>query len=56
MSDDCVQHYELEWVQEQIWDLEEKIRQLQDGNTLLRKDINAIKNEVKDGEFVDAPT
>ena len=45
MSNDCVKDYQLEWVQEQIWELEEKIRQLQDENTLLRNDLNAIKNE-----------
>ena len=45
MSDDCVQHYELEWVQEQIWELERKIDELQMENTLLRNDLNIIKNE-----------
>lgn len=45
MSDDCVKQYELEWVQEQIWALEEKIRELQMENTLLRNDLNTIKNE-----------
>ena len=45
MSDDCVQHYELEWVQEQIWELERKVEELQMENTLLRNDLNTIKNE-----------
>lgn len=45
MDDDCVQHYELEWVQEQIWALEEQVRELQMENTLLRNDLNTIKNE-----------
>lgn len=45
MSDDCVQHYELESIQEQIWALEEQIRELQMENTLLRNDLNTIKNE-----------
>lgn len=52
MDDDCVQHYELEWVQEQIYDLqstvrdlESKVEQLQMENTLLRNDLNTIKNE-----------
>jgi hypothetical protein len=45
MSDDCVQHYELEWVQEQIWELECKVRELEMENTLLRNDLNTIKNE-----------
>ena len=45
MSDDCVQHHELEWVQEQIWELQEQIRELQMENTLLRNDLNTIKNE-----------
>jgi len=45
MSDDCVKDYQLEWVQEQIWALEEQIRQLQMENTLLRHDLNTIKTE-----------
>ena len=45
MSDDCVKHYELEWVQEQIWELQEQVRKLQMENELLRNDLNTIKNE-----------
>ena len=45
MDDDCVKHYELEWVQEQIWALQEQVRQLQMENTLLRNDLNTIKTE-----------
>jgi len=45
LSDDCVKHYELEWVQEQIWELERQIRRLQMENELLRNDLNTIKNE-----------
>lgn len=45
MSDDCVQHHELEWVQQQIWDLEERVRDLQMENTLLQNDLNTIKTE-----------
>ena len=45
MSNDCVQPHELEWIQEQIWALEEKVRELQMENTLLRNDLNTIKNE-----------
>ena len=45
MSDDCVKHYELEWVQEQIWAVEKQIRELQMENELLRNDLNTIKNE-----------
>lgn len=30
MDDDCVQHYELEWVQEQIWELERKVEALEE--------------------------
>lgn len=41
----AVEDYELEWVQEQIWALEEKVRELQMENTLLRNDLNIIKNE-----------
>jgi hypothetical protein len=55
MSDDCVQHYELEWVQEQIWALEEQIRELQMENTLLRNDLNTIKTEGC-WRFVENPT
>jgi len=42
---DGVQHYELEWVQEQIWELQEEIRKLQMENTMLRNDLNTIKME-----------
>jgi len=45
MSDDCVKHYELEWLQEQIYELQGAIRELQMENTLLRNDLNVIKNE-----------
>jgi len=45
MDDDCVKHYELEWVQEQIWALEKQVRELQMENTLLRNDLNTIKTE-----------
>lgn len=45
MSDDCVKDYQLEWVQEQIWELERKVEKLQMENTLLRNDLNIIKNE-----------
>lgn len=52
MSDDFAKHYELEWLQDQIYDLqstvrdlETKVDQLQMENTLLYKDLNTIKNE-----------
>ena len=49
MSDDCVKHYELEYIleyiQEQIYDLLEEVKQLQMENTLLRNDLNTIKTE-----------
>ena len=45
MSDDCVKNYELKWVQEQIWELERKVEELQMENTLLRNDLNTIKME-----------
>lgn len=48
----AVEDYELERVQEQIYelqstvrDLESKVEQLQMENTLLRNDLNIIKNE-----------
>jgi regulator of replication initiation timing len=45
MADDFVKHYELEWLQEQIYNLQEDVRQLQMENTLLRNDLNTIKTE-----------
>lgn len=52
MDDDCVKHYELEWLQEQIYNLqntvcnlETKVEELQMENTLLRNDLNTIKTE-----------
>jgi regulator of replication initiation timing len=45
MADDCVKHYELEWLQEQIYNLQEDVRQLQMENQLLRNDLNTIKIE-----------
>ena len=45
MSDDCVKHYELEYIQEQINNLLEEVKQLQMENTLLRNDLNTIKTE-----------
>jgi regulator of replication initiation timing len=45
MADDCVKHYELEWLQEQIYNLQEDVRQLQMENELLRNDLNTIKIE-----------
>lgn len=51
-DNDCVKHYELESVQDQIYnildsirDLENKVEQLQMENTLLRNDLNTIKTE-----------
>ena len=44
-DDDCVKHYELEWFQEQIYELQDAIRELQMENTLLRNDLNIIKTE-----------
>ena len=40
-----VQHHELKWLQEQIYNLQEEIKQLQMENTLLRNDLNTIKTE-----------
>jgi hypothetical protein len=45
MSDDCVKQYELEWLQDQIYDLQDTVRQLQMENELLRNDLNTIKLE-----------
>ena len=41
----AVEDYELEWVQEQIWELQGQIRELQMENELLRNDLNTIKLE-----------
>jgi len=41
----AVEDYELEWVQEQIWELERKVEELQMENTLMRNDLNTIKTE-----------
>ena len=41
----AVEEYQIEWLQEQIWALEQKIDELQMENTLLRNDLNTIKNE-----------
>lgn len=41
----AVEDYELEWIQEQIWALEEKVRELQMENTLMRNDLNTLMNE-----------
>ena len=45
MNDDFVKDYQLEWVQEQIWELERKVEKLQMENTLLRNDLDIIKTE-----------
>jgi hypothetical protein len=45
MSDDRVKQYELEWLQNQIYDLQDTVRQLQMENELLRNDLNTIKLE-----------
>lgn len=44
-DNDCVKHYELEWLQEQIYALQDEVRQFQMENTLLRNDLNTIKTE-----------
>ena len=41
----AVEEYQIEWLQEQIWALEEQIRKLQMENELLRNDLNTIKME-----------
>jgi TolA-binding protein len=40
-----VEPYEIEWLQEQIYDLQNEIRELQMENELLRQDLTIIKNE-----------
>ena len=41
----AVEEYEIEWLQEQIYQLRESVRELQMENELLRKDLNTIKME-----------
>ena len=41
----AVEEYEIEWLQEQIYELKDAILELQMENTLLRNDLNIIKNE-----------
>ena len=55
MADDCVKSYELEWLQEQIYQLQDSIRELQMENELLRNDLNTIKMEGC-WRFVEDPT
>lgn len=45
MSDNFVKDWELDWVQQQIYDLQESVRQLQMENELLKNDLNIIKIE-----------
>lgn len=52
MSDDFVKAYELEWLQQQIYDLraeivalQNNVEQLEQENTLLKNDVNTIKME-----------
>jgi len=40
-----VEPYEIDWLQEQIYDLQDAIRELQMENTLLRNDLNTIKHQ-----------
>jgi len=41
----AVEEYDIEWLQEQIYELQDAIRELQMENTLLHNDLNTIKNE-----------
>jgi hypothetical protein len=36
---------QIQWLQEQIWELQSSIEQLQMENTLLRNDLDIIKTE-----------
>jgi regulator of replication initiation timing len=51
----AVEEHNIEWIQEQIHDLQNEIRNLQMENTLLRNDLNTIKNEGC-WRFVENPT
>ena len=41
----AVEEYDIEWLQEQIYELKDAIRELQMENTLLKNDLNTIKME-----------
>ena len=41
----AVEEYDIKWLQEQIYELQGEIRELQMENTLLRNDLNIIKTE-----------
>ena len=41
----AVEEYNIEWIREQIDNLQEEVTRLQIENTLLRNDLNTIKNE-----------
>jgi regulator of replication initiation timing len=41
----AVEEYQIEWLQEQIYELQNEIRNLQMENELLRNDLNTIKHE-----------
>lgn len=41
----AVEQYDIDWLQEQIYQLQDQIRELQMENTLLRNDLNTIKHE-----------
>jgi hypothetical protein len=41
----AVEEYDIEWLQEQIYQLQESVRELQMENELLRNDLNTIKIE-----------
>ncbi len=50
----AVEEYDIEWLQEQIYQLQDSIRELQMENELLRNDLNTIKMEGC-WRFVDDP-
>ena len=41
----AVEEYDIQWLQEQIYQLQDSIRELQMENELLRNDLNTIKME-----------
>jgi hypothetical protein len=49
-----VELYDIEWLQEQIYQLQKSVRELQMENELLRNDLNSIKMEGC-WRFVDDP-
>lgn len=49
MSDDHAKSYELEWVQEQVWDLQRELNTLREDFDLLKKQFDRL-NDMMTGD------